>query len=240
MKFNKTKIHVAASRIHKWLALLVGLQVMVWMISGLVMSAVPIGVVRGEHLIDRDGQDRIVRTQRVRPLEEIVGAAQGPVETVMFRMHDGRLMAEVAGSNWTGLVDPYTAQRLPRVERDAAATIALRRWKGPTNPSVAVEAVDQLSPEFRGPLPAWRVIIDGSTRVYVSAETGQIRAVRTDTWRIYDFLWGLHIMDWKEHDNFNNIWLVSFASSGLLFALTGFVLLTMRFPMRLTRRRKAI
>jgi hypothetical protein len=36
-------------------------------------------------------------------------------------------------------------------------------------------------------------------------------------------------MDWKEHDNFNNIWLVSFAGSGVLFALTGLALLIMRF-----------
>jgi len=47
-------------------------------------------------------------------------------------------------------------------------------------------------------------------------------------------------MDWKEHDNFNNIWLVSFAASGMIFALTGLALLIMRFPIKIRRRRATI
>lgn len=240
MRSVKTKIHLAASRLHKWFALIVGLQVLIWMTSGLVMSVLPIEVVRGEHLVNRTGHEVLGKVQGVRPLEDVVAAAQGPVEAVTFRIQGGRLTAEVTGGGKSALVDPYTANRLPPIGKDAAAAIALRSWKGTANPSVAVEQVEEVSPEFRGPLPAWRVTLNGSTRVYVGADNGQVRAVRTDTWRIYDFLWGLHIMDWKEHDNFNNVWLMSFAASGLLFALTGFVLLVMRFPVKFRRRGSAI
>ena len=36
-------------QLHKWLALVVGLQVLFWVVGGLIMTAIPIGTVRGEH-----------------------------------------------------------------------------------------------------------------------------------------------------------------------------------------------
>ena len=38
-------------KIHKWLGLLVGIQVLLWISGGVVMSAIPIDMVRGKHLI---------------------------------------------------------------------------------------------------------------------------------------------------------------------------------------------
>jgi len=38
-------------RIHKWVALIVGLQIVLWILGGVVMSAIPIEIVRGEHKI---------------------------------------------------------------------------------------------------------------------------------------------------------------------------------------------
>ena len=36
-------------RIHKWLALLVGIQIILWIAGGVVMSVLPLREVRGEH-----------------------------------------------------------------------------------------------------------------------------------------------------------------------------------------------
>ena len=38
-------------RVHKWVALIVGLQILLWIAGGLVMSVIPIEQVRGEHKI---------------------------------------------------------------------------------------------------------------------------------------------------------------------------------------------
>ena len=75
--------------------------------------------------------------------------------------------------------------------------------------------------------------------MFVAAATGQITAVRTGTWRLYDFVWGLHIMDWQNHENFNSWWLLGFAGAGLVMGLAGSVLLLMRWPLRRRRRRVA-
>ena len=45
------------------------------------------------------------------------------------------------------------------------------------------------------------------TRLYLDADTAELRAVRTKLWRVYDFMWMLHIMDYKTRDNFNSWWL---------------------------------
>lgn len=49
-------------RIHKWIALIVGIQIMLWIAGGLVMSAIPIETVRGEHKISPTGPSEIDTT----------------------------------------------------------------------------------------------------------------------------------------------------------------------------------
>ena len=79
-----------------------------------------------------------------------------------------------------------------------------------------------------------------NTHVYVEANTGRITAVRNGTWRLYDFFWGLHIMDWKNHENFNTPWLLAFAIGGLILGIAGTILLFIRWPFRRRRKTKRI
>lgn len=65
--------------------------------------------------------------------------------------------------------------------------------------------------------------------MYVSPFTGKVVARRTNTWRVYDFLWSLHIMDYREREDFNHPLLVAFAAGLLVLTLTGVVLLYRRF-----------
>jgi hypothetical protein len=136
------------------------------------------------------------------------------------------------------LLDARTAAPLPPIDMRAAAAIAGRAYRGGTAVPT-IEWVERASTEYRGALPAWRASFadDDATRIYVAAETGRLTSVRTGTWRLYDFFWGLHIMDWTEHERFNTPWLMAFAAGGLVFGVAGAILLFMRWPRR--RRRKA-
>lgn len=53
-------------------------------------------------------------------------------------------------------------------------------------------------------------------------------ARRNRIWRLYDFFWMLHIMDYDERENFNNPLIRAFAATGLLFALSGLFLVAQR------------
>jgi uncharacterized iron-regulated membrane protein len=80
-------------------------------------------------------------------------------------------------------------------------------------------------------LPVWQVTFNDpeGLRVYVSPTTGKVVARRNNTWRVYDFLWSLHIMDYREHEDFNHPLLIAFAAGLLVLTLTGVVLLYRRF-----------
>jgi hypothetical protein len=235
---RRTRIHLAASRVHKWLALVVGAQLLIWFASGVIMSFLPIEKVRGEHLVEREASAAIPPNTQMVAWETLLTKAGAPVEAVAWRMLDGRPIAEVTTANGVRLFDVRTGDVLPSVDAAQATRIARAAWKGASKPASQPSRVTSESPEYRGALPAWRIAFadPDSTNVFVSVDSGKITAVRTGTWRLYDFFWSLHIMDWKNHENFNSWWLLAFAIGGLTLGVAGTILLFMRWPVRKARR----
>ncbi len=82
--------------------------------------------------------------------------------------------------------------------------------------------------EYRGRrLPVWAVTFaEPSCAVYISPEAGTFQTIRHSQWRIFDFLWMFHTMDYAGRDNFNNWLLRIFSVFGLFTVLSGFVLFT--------------
>ncbi len=81
--------------------------------------------------------------------------------------------------------------------------------------------------EYReNPLPAYAVTFNHptSTTVYVAAELGTVQKFRNDKWRVFDFLWMLHTMDYKGRDNLGNVLLRAFSIFGLITIFSGFAL----------------
>lgn len=204
------------------------------------MSLLPIDTVHGDHRIDRNVEPALIATQDFAPVPALLASAGAPVRQLQHRMLLGQPIVEAQlGDGKVRLLDARTAKPLPPVDGAAAALIARQAYRGDRGSAPVVERIERPSTEYRGALPAWCVSFpdaDG-TRIYVAAETGRLTSVRTGTWRLYDFFWGLHIMDWTEHERFNTPWLNAFAAGGLVFAVAGAILLFMRWPRR--RRRKA-
>ena len=83
--------------------------------------------------------------------------------------------------------------------------------------------------EYRGrALPIYRVIANNSDgneiNVYVNIFSGDISAIRSTQWRIWDLMWGFHIMDWVERDNIDNLLLKIFSILALVSSITGVLL----------------
>ena len=214
----------------------------VWFTSGLIMSLLPIDTVHGDHRIDRNGEPAMPVDQTFAPVPALLANAGAPVRQLQHRMLLGRPVVEAQlADGKIRLLDARTATPLPPIDMRAAAAIAGRAYRGGTAVPTIVR-VERESTEYRGALPAWRASFadDDATRIYVAAETGRLTSVRTGTWRLYDFFWGLHIMDWTEHERFNTPWLMAFAAGGLVFGVAGVILLFMRWPRRRKAARKRI
>ena len=231
---RRSRLHLIASRGHKWLALFVGAQLLIWFASGALMSFLPIEKVRGEHLVERATFNPVPAATQFADPARLIASAGAPVEAITLRMLGNRPVAELKTSNGTRLFDAETGAAIESVSANQATAIARAAWRGASKPSTTIMRVAEESPEYRGDLPAWRVSFadPDNTAVYVAAGSGRISAVRTGTWRLYDFFWGLHIMDWKNHENFNTPWLLAFAIGGLVLGVFGTILLFKRWPFR--------
>jgi hypothetical protein len=224
------KTRIWLRRIHKWLGLLIGLQVLLWLSGGVVMSLIPIDMVRGADQVKQDMETLPEQLSGFSvPLSQF--SAHGVISArpglrlglpVWFLQHSDSSQR---------VVDATSGVDLPALDETEAADIA--RGAHADMPAVlAVAQVERADGEIRGArLPLWRVDLDDSwrSRVYVDPITGRIAAVRNDLWRVYDFFWMLHIMDYGAREDFNNNLLRSAAGVGWFIGLTGLWMLFYSF-----------
>jgi len=228
--------------IHRWLSLAILAQFAVWLCSGLFFASFPIAEVRGDHvdttlvLSPNDGAALLSAATII-----AVAAERGfsSVEALELRSAAGRPVYVARGPHRSSLrLDARTGALLP-VERAEAEAIARRDQRDQPNVVDAVLFESDAPIEYRErPLPAWRVALDdpAGTAVWVDARSGEVTARRNDRWRQYDFLWSLHIMDYRGRDTFHHPLLIVAAAIGLLTVISGTVLWTVRL-VRWKRRR---
>ncbi|MBL8547941.1 MAG: hypothetical protein JNL81_15865 [Hyphomonadaceae bacterium] len=229
------KLQAFASWTHKWLALIVGVQVLFWVGSGLFFSLFPIERVRSEHRIAEVHAAPL--SEPVRDVSALLPEAPTRVTYERDVLGDAVAVAEFPERRPI-LIDLNDWRVVSPLSAEAAAQIAQAYTSG--SPRVRERRlVTEETPEYRGPLPAWRIAFDDGEglAVYVAADTARVTARRSDLWRVYDALWALHIMDWRDHENFNSGLLILTSFTALIVVLAGFIL----FPYRMgwVRRRAA-
>jgi len=229
-----------AGKVHKWLALLMAIQILFWFVSGLFFAIAPIERVRSEHMVAQQSAVAIPMGEAAAGLQRLAAAGAAPGEKVELRTLLGRPVALVSAADQKPrLYDLGTGQALSPVPAELAARIAEADHAGDQS-AAKVELVTEESPEYRGSLPAWRVDFDdGASRsLYVAVDTGAVGARRSTLWRTFDFLWALHIMDFKNHEDFNTPLLIISTALGLVVILTGFILFPSRLGYNAWRRRR--
>jgi hypothetical protein len=209
---------------HIWLGWLVGVPIVIWLATGLLMVSRPIEEVRGEHL------------RRELPPTPLViegsalASSQAQLKEMRVVMQGGRAVAILTRLDGSvRRVDFVTGTALPPLDAAAArALVAARIIGGEKAESVTLFPADQTPFDFRRPLAVWRVALNDGTNVYVGRDTGEIEAVRTRWWRAFDLAWGLHIMDLSEREDTSHPVLILFAALSLTGAVIGCVLMFRR------------
>jgi hypothetical protein len=133
---------------------------------------------------------------------------------------------EMAASNH--MANAETGELRGPLTKEEAVEIAKLRFKGePVLKSVEYLTNTDGHHEYRkNPLPAYAVSFQhpSQTTVYIATELGTVQKFRNNTWRMFDFLWMMHTMDYKGRDNFGNILLRIFSIMGLITVMSGFAL----------------
>ena len=200
---------------HKYLSILISIQLLLWTISGIYFAFNQIELVRGEQY--RLPQAFSVDLSKVNLVLDSVKSIQ-----VARRFGEEILIVrKEAGTEYLNL-EGTALEKLSKTQ--ATSIVSAVTSLTP----LAVEEINDPEPgsEYRGRnLPLFKVITqdqeNDEINVYVDAISGQVVAIRSEQWRLWDLMWGLHIMDWETRDEINNWLLKLFSVLALISSLTG-------------------
>jgi uncharacterized iron-regulated membrane protein len=212
-------------RIHKWIGLILGLQFVIWTISGAMMAVLDMGEVAGGERLAAVETAALPRSgQGWEAVRQTLG--ETPITTVAVRPLLGRHVLEVGTPAGPRLFDPGTGAAI-EVDASLARKVAEASYPG-AGEVASVTALEELTlPVREHSLPIWRVDFadDNDSSYYVSASTGKLLERRNDTWRAWDFFWMLHNMDYVNRTSFNHPLIITVGFGIVWLAITGFYLL---------------
>ncbi len=202
--------------LHLWSGVIIGIQIILWVASGLVMVVRPLDEVRGTTL------------RREAPALSVpagLPALQG-VEKLELGQLLGRPVWKLTDGQGKRLLDATTGKPIAIT---AAQAEAIARAGTTLSGPATVSAITPASPasDWRE-TAGYRVEFADDVRVYVNSQ-GDIGAVRTPWWRFYDLFWGLHILDWQDRENTHGPVIIIATLMALGVVLTGAVLTVRHF-----------
>jgi len=217
-------------KLHKWLGLIIGLQLVLWAVSGAMFA-----------WLDRDEVDGAgnARTPEPAVLSPTLVHAEPATWLAAYPAQDLYDVRAVSlADRWVWRVELRDRVELRaiedgtpvKVDEDWLRRLALRHYAGGGR---LVAATLQMQPDIasRAKGPVWQVQFDDPQRtaLYFAADDGHFVAARTAAWRWYDFFWMLHTMDYRGRDDFNNPLIVTIGMAALWLSISGALLLLRSF-----------
>jgi uncharacterized iron-regulated membrane protein len=214
------KLLKVSRKFHKWLMLFLGLQFLIWSISGAYMVIFDIDYIHGDSLVVNH-QTKLDADTILYPLSKL--AQQYPdAENIEVEVFIDQAVYRFKQGDNKYLVDAQTGQQLSPLNEVFAIRAAQHYYSG--EGAVAEVELIQENPPFelsRRALPAWRVNFDdfGNPSIYVSAQTGELVSKRHEFWRIFDLMFSLHVMDYEDEDPSNQLlfWFTLFSILASIF-----------------------
>ncbi len=219
-------------RTHKWIGLIIGVQALLWMISGLYMVVVPLDVIHGDHLAHVYSDP--LKPSGTRIDQGALMQRYPGITSVRLKSMLGKEVFEIRQGKQAALVDAASGNKISPIDIETVKRLAGEAYTGDAAIR-SVEWVTKAPSEVKSrPVPLWAVHFDeiGKTTLYFSPDTGELLARRHELWRWFDFLWMFHIMDFETRDDVNNNLLRIAAATGLAFSLSGIWLLLYSFSRR--------
>ena len=227
------RLPIVVSFLHKWIGLIIGVQIILWISGGVIMSWFPIDEVRGQHNVADQAPVQIAASDSFMPVPDALSLNNiTEADQVTMRSWLGRIIYEVRADE-IHLIDARSGFLLSPLNEAVARSVALADYAGDVE-IMTSELLNETNLEYRGATPVWRFDFDDEdeTHLYVSPQTGRIVARRNATWRLFDFFWMLHIMDYEDRENFNHPLLITASISALIMVLMGVSLLFWRIRLR--------
>jgi uncharacterized iron-regulated membrane protein len=217
-------------KLHKWLGLVIALQLVLWAASGVIFAWLDPNTVRAVDSV-RAIEPAVLASTSVK-----TEPASWLSDYTSQDLYDVRAIA--LADRWVWRIELRDRVELRDVEdgarvnldQDWLRRLALERYAGGGR-LVAVTLQTKPDIASRSSSAVWQAQFDDAQRtaLYFAADDGHFIAARTATWRVYDVFWMLHTMDYVGRDNFNNPLIIAIGMAALWLSISGVVLLGRSF-----------
>ncbi len=216
------------ARVHKTVGLVAGLLLLSWTVSGLFFTLYPIETIRGDPWRPAIDHGDVSAMPVTVTAQDVLSGTDEKVSRIELKAFLGAPVWMLETETRRQMIDATTGTvRSPLSQIDIDRLVAVFDDKPDGLGTLTSSTFIQDNPrrEYGGPLPAWMLEYGpGKQRIYIDAVSGDVRAVRTTRWRIFDVLWRFHILDVTGEDRFDSWWLKLAAFLGLTMVLSGLAL----------------
>jgi len=222
--------HLLSNKLlHKWISVLVGIQFLIWLGTGLYFNLMDHRKASGNELRQRVSQVGVISDFNLKPLSHF---SQISAESVNLVWVLGKPYYEFVIQR-----APHSYQRQSRqlfdatngklfaLDEQTATQIAKLSYKGKgivSQTTLFTSRIDELP---RQQNPVWQVRFEdqNQTNVYVDAVDGRVLAHINDDRRLRNLMFKLHFMDYFNTGGFNHWLIIVFALLSLVLSVTGVI-----------------
>jgi hypothetical protein len=221
-------LHKTSRKIHKWLMLLLSIQFLIWSISGFYMVVFDIDYIHGDSVISEDKS--VIDHQKINYSFSDLLIDYPTATNIELSTFIGtsvyRFTLESEPGPYKVMLAPQNGKILPNINETMAMQIANYHYQGEAAIRdillLKQDAPFELSSRH---LPVWRINFDdfASSTLYISVQSGEIVTRRHQFWRIFDWMFSFHVMDYEDEDPANSL-LLWVALVSFLAVISGLVL----------------
>lgn len=218
-------------KIHKWASVIVGVQFLLWLTSGIYFNLMDHEKAAGRTYLSHSKPTMTIVPQKLIEPSEVLAKYPPSVlltssillsTPVYLLTHQKGLYANF--ENHYSIVDAYTGHQLA-IDKEMANALATQSYDGPGLIRSTVLLSDSIDDFPKQQNPTWKVDFNDNveTSVYVEAGSGRIVGHSDQDKRLADIFFMLHFMDYGNEGSFNSVQMILFAFVSLWLSLTGII-----------------
>jgi len=213
--------------LHKWLSLVVGIQLIIWLGTGLYFNLMDHKKASGNALRVHAHHENKLSDFTLIPIAELDATAALEVELLWaFNRPYYQLVFERGQHSYqksrSTLIDAVSGE-VKTFQQQEIAQLALSSYSGDGKVSNVALTNPPFSDYVQQQNPMWKVTLedDLNTVIYLDGITGKVIRHANDDYRLKDLMLMLHFMDYGKSGGFNHWLIIAFAVATLLLSLTG-------------------
>jgi hypothetical protein len=213
--------------IHKWLSLFVGIQLIIWLLTGLYFNLMDHEKATGNSLSKPVVHAGNIQHFNLLPVDDLTELSPRSLHFIWilgkpyYELNYNQKPHSYQYKNRL-VIDATNGQPFQITENTAKhiAQLSLTSDSDVLAATLVTPPIDEL-PGQQNEL--WKVSVNNQadTHIYIDAFTGRVVSHVDDERRLRDFMFMLHFMDYGKSGGFNHWLIVLFAVSALILSLTG-------------------